>query len=55
MITEKMAATSRQKYLPVPEPTITFLQGIVDFEQVKQKMINMPQVEEKWIENTCSL
>ena len=55
MITEKITATSRQKHLPVPEPTITFLRGIADFEQVKQKMMNMPQVQKKWIENTCSL
>ena len=32
MITEKMTAASRQKYLPVPEPTITYLPGIIDFE-----------------------
>ena len=35
MIIEKVPETSRQKYLPVPEPTITYLLGIVDFGQVK--------------------
>ena len=47
MITEKITETSRQKYLPVPEPTITYLLGIVDFEQVKKKVINIPKVEGK--------
>ena len=40
MTTEKMTVTSRQKYLPIPEPTFTNLLGIVDSGQVKQKMIN---------------
>ena len=31
----------------MPEPTITYLLGIVDFGQVKQKMIRVPQVIEK--------
>ena len=30
-----MTGTCRQKNLPVPEPTITYLLGIVDFGQVK--------------------
>lgn len=37
MTTEKMTVTSRQKYLPIPEPTFTNLLGIVDSGQVKQK------------------
>ena len=40
MTSEKMTVTSRQKYLPIPEPTFTNLLGIVDSGQVKQKMIN---------------
>ena len=55
MTSEKMTVTSRQKYLPIPEPTFTNLLGIVDSGQVKQKIIKIPQVEGKRVENTCSL
>ena len=33
-----MTVTSRSHDLPVPEPTLTYLLGIIDFRQVK-KMI----------------
>ena len=40
-----MTVTSRSHNSPVPEPTITYLLGIADFEQVKPKIITIPQVQ----------